>query len=77
MAEDSVVGELGEGDLGDELGLDEVRALAVGARHLDRRLVDFERVHAVAELLDELAAEAGADLADIGELALLLRGEEQ
>ena len=40
MTKDSVVSELGEGDFGDELGLDPVSALAIRARHLDRRLVD-------------------------------------
>ena len=77
MAEDSVVGEFGEGDLGDEFGLDEVRALAVGARHLDRRLVDLERLHPVAQVLDQFGAEAGANLADIGELVLLFRSQQQ
>ena len=41
VAQDALVGELGEGDLGDQLGPDEMGASAVAARHLDRRPVDF------------------------------------
>ena len=77
VPQDAVVGELGEGDFGDELRLDPVRALAVGARHLDRRLVDRERLHPLHQLLDQLGVEAGADLADIGELAAVLRRQQQ
>jgi hypothetical protein len=77
MPEDIVVGEFGEGDLGDELRLDVMRALAIRARDVDRRLIRLERRHAVHQFLDEPGAEPRADLADIGELALRLRGEEQ
>ena len=45
VAKDAVRGEFGKGDLGDELGLDPVRALALGARHFERGLVDLERLH--------------------------------
>ena len=38
VAEDPFAGEFGEGDLGDQLGLDEMRAAPVGARHLDGAL---------------------------------------
>ena len=77
VPKDAVIGEFGKGDLGDQLGLDPVRALAVGARHLDRRLVDLKRLHPLHQLLDQLPVETGSDLAHIGELAPVPRGQEQ
>ena len=43
VAQYSLVGEFGECDLCHQLRLYEVGALAVGARHVDRGLVDGER----------------------------------
>src|SRR5690348_14510622 len=54
-----------------------MRALAVGARDVDRRLVDLERAHQLHHLLDRFRVEAGADLSDVAELALLLCREKK
>ena len=63
VAQDAVGGEFGVGDLGDQLGLDPVRALRSRARHFERRLVDLERLHRLHQIVDHLGVEAGADLA--------------
>src|SRR4051812_19189926 len=52
-------------------------AFAVGARDLDRSLIGLDRAHPFHELVNEVAAEAGPDLAGVSELALLLRREEE
>src|SRR5437868_4849572 len=77
MAKDSVAGEFGEGDFGDQLRLHPVSALAVSARHLDGRLVDLERPHPLHEVIDQLSAEAGPHFSDISELTLVLGRKEE
>ena len=64
VAQDAIVGDFGEGDFGDELGLDPVRPLAVGARDLERGLVGLERRHPLHQLLDQPGVEAGPNLAE-------------
>ncbi len=76
VAKDPVAGEFAEGDLRDEHGLQPMRPLAVGARHLERRLLDLERRHSLHQLLDQPGIEAGADLAGVGELALFLHRQQ-
>ena len=77
MAEDSVGGELGEGDFGDQFGLQPMRAPLLAARHFERRFVDFERDHSLPEAFDHFGVEAGSDLAGVGELALVADPEQQ
>ena len=71
------LGEFGEGDFRDQLRLDEMASPAVGARNVDRRLVDLQRLHPVEQVGDLRRVESGPDLARIGELPAVARGEEQ
>lgn len=77
MAQHTLIGNLDIGDLCDQLRLDPVRPANGGARRLDRRRLAFERRHDLHQALDLVAAEAGADLAGITQLAMLVHSQQQ
>jgi hypothetical protein len=67
VPQNAVIRHFGEGDLRDELGLDPVRALAVGAGHFQQGLLRLERPHQIHQLFDELGVEPGPDLAGVAQ----------
>ena len=69
MAQDAVAGELGKGDLGDQLGLDPVRALRSARGTSSGALsVSSGLIRSISSR--SLGVKAGADLARISQLAL-------
>jgi hypothetical protein len=79
VPQSTVVAPLGERDLGDELGLDPVRALGLEAAwgiH-ERGLILLERQQKLVELREGLIVETGADLSGIAQLAVLIDAEQQ
>ena len=77
----AVVRPLGELDLGDELRLDPGHVAPADLRHLrhlaERRVLTLERSQLREQLLDLLAGEAGADVADVLELGAAPHGEHE
>ena len=78
MPQPTVTRPLGKGDLRHELRLEPHRAFALLARHLlEGRACAFERLELPREPVEVRRIEAGADLAGIGELAVLERAEQK
>ena len=73
MAEHAVAGEFSEGNFGDQLRLDPMRAAPRRAGNFDRRFVDFQRLHPIAQVLDQVRVEARPNLTRIGQLASVAR----
>src|SRR5262245_33344572 len=77
----AVVGPLGELDLGDELGLDPCDVPPADLRHLgdlaERRFLALERAQLCEQPLDLLTGEAGADVANVLELAASAHGQHE
>src|SRR5215510_1572289 len=80
VAEAAVVGPLGEGDLGDEVGGDPVaRGAGPGARRLgrERRCRALEGIEPGAEVDEGRVRVARADLAGVGEPAAVVVADEE
>ena len=77
MAQHLVGGDLGIGDLGDQFGAHPFGAAHRRAGGVDGRFVDGERVELFAQFVHAGDGEAGADLARIAKLPVLVDAEQQ